>query len=85
MAVWWVFQNNSYERSRVGGYLWAPLVDKSGNRKSHWETMAQVQPGHLRPTQRSPRVVRKTTHQINPEQNTSAKVERRHSCAFIQP
>lgn len=47
MAVWWVFQNNSYDRSRAGGYLWAPLVDKVGNRKSHWETMAQVQPGDI--------------------------------------
>lgn len=47
MAVWWVFQNNSYDRSREGGYLWAPLFDKVGNKKSHWETMAQVQPGDI--------------------------------------
>lgn len=47
MAVWWVFQNKSYPRSRSGGYLWAPLVDKAGHKKSHWETMAEVQPGDI--------------------------------------
>jgi hypothetical protein len=47
MAVWWVFQNKSYERSRAGGYLWAPLVDKDGHKKSHWEAVDQVQPGDL--------------------------------------
>ena len=43
MAVWWVFQNQSYERSRDGGYIWAPLVDKAGHKKSHWEVLQQVQ------------------------------------------
>lgn len=47
MAVWWVFQNKSYPRSRSGGYLWAPLLDKAGHKKSHWETMAEVQPGDI--------------------------------------
>ena len=44
MAVWWVFQNQSYERSRDGGYIWAPLVDKAGHKKSHWEVLQQVRP-----------------------------------------
>ncbi len=47
MAVWWVFQNKSYPRSRAGGYLWAPLRDKAGHKKSHWETMAEVRPGDI--------------------------------------
>jgi hypothetical protein len=47
MAVWWVFQNQSYERSRDGGYIWAPLVDKAGHKKSHWEVLQQVQVGDL--------------------------------------
>ena len=47
MAVWWVFQNKSYPRSRAGGYLWAPTKDKAGHKKSHWETMAEVQPGDI--------------------------------------
>jgi hypothetical protein len=33
MAVWWVFQNESFDRSRKGGYLWAPLLDKAGHKK----------------------------------------------------
>lgn len=47
MAIWWVFQNKSYPRSRAGGYLWAPMKDKVGHKKSHWETMAEVQPGDI--------------------------------------
>ena len=47
MAVWWVFQNDSYERSRDGGYLWAPIADKAGNKKFHWETMTKVVAGDL--------------------------------------
>ena len=47
MAVWWVFQNQSYERSRDGGYIWAPLVDSRGYKKSHWEALQQVQAGDL--------------------------------------
>lgn len=47
MAVWWVFQNDSYERSRDGGYLWAPISDKAGNKKFHWETMTKVVAGDL--------------------------------------
>jgi hypothetical protein len=47
MAVWWVFQNQSYERSRDGGYIWAPLVDSRGHKKSHWEALQQVQAGDL--------------------------------------
>lgn len=47
MAVWWVFQGESYERSRDGGYLWAPLVDKSGHKKNHWESLSQVAKGDL--------------------------------------
>ena len=47
MAVWWVFQGDSYERSREGGYLWAPLVDKAGHKKNHWEAVDRIQKGDL--------------------------------------
>ena len=47
MAVWWVFQDQSYERSRGGGYIWAPLRDKAGRKKSHWESLNNVQSGDL--------------------------------------
>jgi putative restriction endonuclease len=47
VASWWVFQNKSYPRSRAGGYLWAPMADKAGHKKSHWETMSLVEPGDV--------------------------------------
>jgi putative restriction endonuclease len=47
MAVWWVFQNESFDRSRKGGYLWAPLLDKAGHRKNHWEFVDQVKKGDV--------------------------------------
>lgn len=47
MAVWWVFQNESFDRSRKGGYLWAPLLDKSGHKKNHWEYVDQVKKGDV--------------------------------------
>jgi putative restriction endonuclease len=47
LAVWWVFQNKSFPRSRAGGYLWAPMADKLGHKKSHWEAMSHVEPGDV--------------------------------------
>jgi len=47
MAVWWVYQNKSYQRSREGGYLWAPSVGKDGRRQVHWDAMDSVEPGDL--------------------------------------
>ena len=32
--VWWVNQGTSFARARSGGYLWAPLTDKSGRTKT---------------------------------------------------
>ena len=42
MAVWWVYQNKSYPRSREGGYLWAPSIGKGGRRQVHWDAMDLV-------------------------------------------
>lgn len=47
MAVWWVYQNKSYPRSREGGYLWAPSIGKDGRRQVHWDAMDLVEPGDL--------------------------------------
>ena len=43
--VWWVNQGASYQRARDGGYLWAPLKDKAGNRPAHWQNMTKVTSG----------------------------------------
>jgi MoxR-like ATPase len=45
--VWWVNQGSSYSRAREGGYLWAPLRDKVGNPKSHWQTMRHLRTGDV--------------------------------------
>ncbi len=45
--TWWVNQGRSYSRAREGGYLWAPLRDKVGNPKAHWETMRHLRAGDV--------------------------------------
>ena len=47
MQYWWVNQNATYKNERDGGYLWAPVKDKSGREVWHWQTMLRVQPGDL--------------------------------------
>ena len=47
MAIWWVFQGDSYARSREGGYLWAPLLNKAGKKVSHWESVDKILEGDM--------------------------------------
>lgn len=47
MAHWWVNQNQSFLPEFRGGYLWAPLRDKAGSRKSHWDNMDDVREGDV--------------------------------------
>ncbi len=47
MAYWWVFQGDSFRRSRRGNYLWAPKLDKRGQGRAYWSSMAQVEPGDV--------------------------------------
>jgi hypothetical protein len=49
-SVWWVNQSASFKHERAGGYLWAPLVDKVGRPKSHWETLARARVGDVAST-----------------------------------
>jgi hypothetical protein len=37
--VWWVNQGSSYRRARDGGYIWAPVKDKTGRALPHWDAM----------------------------------------------
>ncbi len=39
---WWVNQNATYLQERDAGIMWAPLLDKVGRTKHHWETMDEV-------------------------------------------
>lgn len=47
MAFWIVYQGNSWDRARRGGYLWAPKVGKKGQTQEYWATMERVVPGDL--------------------------------------
>jgi putative restriction endonuclease len=47
MAFWWVFQGDSFQRSRAGQYLWAPQVTKTGKTLHHWSNMTRVSPGDV--------------------------------------
>jgi hypothetical protein len=47
VAYWWVSQNKTYKHERAGGFLWAPLADKSGAVPFHWATMGAVRPGDV--------------------------------------
>ncbi len=46
-SVWWVNQGASYTRCRDGGFLWAPMRDKTGRPQHHWETMDEVREGDV--------------------------------------
>jgi MoxR-like ATPase len=46
-AVWWVNQGLSFNRSRDGGYLWAPKLTKDGRTRPDWDALTRVQPGDL--------------------------------------
>lgn len=43
----WVNQNKTYAEESNGGYLWAPILDKGGMRKFHWETMNDLKPDDI--------------------------------------
>jgi MoxR-like ATPase len=45
--IWWVNQGASFNRARQGGYLWAPVLDKSGRTHDHWQAMRQLRRGDI--------------------------------------
>jgi len=45
--TFFVFQGNTFERECNGGYLWAPITDKSGSSPHHWERMLDVRKGDI--------------------------------------
>lgn len=47
MRFWFVNLGKYYREQRNGGYLWAPLKNKSGNREPYWETLRNVNPGDV--------------------------------------
>lgn len=47
MTYWWVSQGVTYTKEYRGGYLWAPLISKSGKKIHHWESMKDVKNGDI--------------------------------------
>jgi 5-methylcytosine-specific restriction protein B len=46
-SVWWVNQGATYAKERDGGFLWAPMLNKSGRPLHHWDTMDEVREGDV--------------------------------------
>ena len=45
--VFFVFQGNTFEREYAGGYIWAPVYDKSGSQPHHWARLEDVRKGDI--------------------------------------
>lgn len=45
--VFFVFQGNTFERECEGGYIWAPVYDKSGSQPHHWARLEDVRKGDI--------------------------------------
>lgn len=46
-AYWWVNQGTTYKASRDGGFLWAPTLDKAGNKKPSWDRLDEADVGDV--------------------------------------
>ena len=42
-----VFQGNTFERECQGGYIWAPISDRTGSTPHHWARMLDVREGDI--------------------------------------
>ncbi len=47
VSYWWVNQGKSFDRSRTGGYLWAPREGAGGRQFAHWLNMTKVAVGDI--------------------------------------
>lgn len=45
--IFFVFQGNTFERECEGGYIWAPVYDKSGSQPHHWARLEDVRKGDI--------------------------------------
>ncbi|MCB0704284.1 MAG: HNH endonuclease [Saprospiraceae bacterium] len=43
----WVNQGKTYKEEKEGGYLWAPIRNKKGERVFHWENMTKLKPNDI--------------------------------------
>lgn len=45
--TFYVFQGDTFDRESRGGYIWAPITNKNGNKFHHWERLLDVHPGDI--------------------------------------
>lgn len=45
--TFFVFQNSTFDREYQGGYLWAPVTNKTGDSFHHWDRLLVVRPGDI--------------------------------------
>ena len=45
--TFFVFQNSTFDREYQGGYLWAPVTNKTGDSFHHWDRLLDVHPGDV--------------------------------------
>jgi hypothetical protein len=45
--TFYVFQGSTFDREYQGGYLWAPITNKSGDTFHHWNRLLDVRPGDV--------------------------------------
>lgn len=46
-ATFYVFQGSTFDREYQGGYLWAPITNKTGDTFHHWDRLLDVRPGDI--------------------------------------
>lgn len=45
--TFFVFQGNTFEKECAGGYIWAPITDRSGSKPHHWERLLDIRKGDI--------------------------------------
>ncbi|MDI7817369.1 hypothetical protein QMM58_13390 [Clostridioides difficile] len=45
MAVYYVFQGETYDEERTGGYVWSPKLDKAGHKNAGYTMMTNIRKG----------------------------------------
>ncbi len=45
--IFYVFQGNTFDKESHGGYIWAPITNKSGSKIHHWDRLLDVRAGDI--------------------------------------
>lgn len=47
MAVYYVFQGETFNEERTGGYVWSPQLNRSGGKNAGYTMMTSVRKGNF--------------------------------------